>query len=226
MRIAAAAHLAQLGPRPVVRPRPFALRRAVAVRLASERMLPIIAAVVVLGASIVSFQPAAAEGATGSVSGPGSPVRLAVGGGASGQLDPAEIAAMNDTGAAGAYQNAAAAPSFADDGTIYKPVAVDTALRDGKALLQTYTVRAGDTLTGIASRYGLSMMTLWWANALTAKDQLHVGQRLVIPPVDGLVITVGDGDTLASLAAKYKVQATDILAVNQIEDPNLIIGQT
>lgn len=225
VRIAAAAHLAQLGPRPVVRPRPFALRRAVAVRLSSERMLPIIAAVVVLGASVISFQPAAAAGSTGSVSGPGTPVRLAVGGGATEQLDPAELAAMNDTGASGAYENAAAVPSFADDGTVYKPVAVDTTLRDGKALLQTYTVQAGDTLTGIASRYGLSMMTVWWANNLTGKDQLHLGQHLIIPPVNGLVITVGDGDTLASLAAKYSIDPKDILAINQIEDPNLIIGQ-
>jgi murein DD-endopeptidase MepM/ murein hydrolase activator NlpD len=68
------------------------------------------------------------------------------------------------------------------------------------------------------------MMTIWWANHLTSKA-LHVGQVLSIPPVDGLVITVKDGDTLDSLAAQYKVDGPDILAVNQIEDPNLIIGQ-
>lgn len=224
-RLAATAHLAHLAPRPLVRPRPFALRRAVAVRLASERMLPVIAAIVVLGASLISFQPAAAAHSTGNVDGPGSAVRLAVGGSASNQLDPAEVAAMNDTGPAGAYANGAPVPTYADDGTVYKPVAVDTALQDGAALLQKYTVRTGDTLTGIANRFGVSMMTVWWANKLTAKDQLHVGQTLIIPPVTGLVITVGEGDTLASLAAKYKVDPTDILAVNQIEDPNLIIGQ-
>ena len=226
VRLAAIAHLAQLGPRPANRPRPITLRRAIAVRLASERMLPIIAAIVVLGASLISFQPAAAAHSTGSVDGAGTAARLAVGGGSSDQLDPAELAAMNDTGASGAYAAPVPVQTYADDGTVTKPVAVDTVLQDGRALLQSYTVQTGDTLTGIANHYGVSMMTIWWANKLTAKDQLHVGQHLIIPPVTGLVITVQDGDTLESIAAKYKLDGADILAVNQIEDPNLIIGQT
>lgn len=225
VRVAAVAHLAQLAPRPSVRPRPIQLRRALAVRLASERMLPIIAALVVLGASVISFQPAAAAHSTGAVSGAGSDVRLAVGGGESDQLDPAELAAISNPGAAGAYAAAAPYQSYSDDGVVTKPVAVDTAIQDGKGLLQTYTVRSGDTLTGIASHFGITMMTIWWANHLTSKDALHVGQQLVIPPVNGLVVTVKEGDTLESLATQYKVDGADILAVNQIEDPNLIIGQ-
>jgi murein DD-endopeptidase MepM/ murein hydrolase activator NlpD len=188
-------------------------------------MLPIIAALVVLGASVVSFQPAAAAHSTGAVNGAGSDVRLAVGGETSAQLDPAELAAISNPDAAGVYDNAAPYQSYADDGIVTKPVAVDTAVQDGRALLQTYTVRAGDTLTGIANHFGISMMTVWWANHLTSKDALHVGQQLVIPPVNGLVVTVKEGDTLDSLATQYKVDAADILAVNQIEDPNLIIGQ-
>lgn len=223
-RAAAAADRAQLAPRPVLRLRPMTLRRAVAVRLASERMLPIIAAIVVLGASVISFQPAATH-STGSVDGAGAAPRLAVGGASSDQVDPAGRAALNGTNAAGAYPNGAPVQTYANDGTVYKPVAVDTTVQDGKGLLQTYTVQSGDTLTGISSRYGVTMMTLWWANHLTSKDALHVGETLVIPPVNGLIITVKEGDTLASLAAQYKVDGTDILAVNQIEDPNLIIGQ-
>ena len=57
-------------------------------------------------------------------------------------------------------------------------------------------------------------MTLWWANKLTAKDQLHVGQMLTIPPVNGLVISVKTGDTLESIAAQYKVDGSDVLAIN------------
>ena len=225
-RFAAIAHLAQLGPRPAHRPRPITLRRAIAVRLASERMLPIIAAIVVLGASLISFQPAAAAHSTGSVDGAGTAPRLAVGGGSSDQLDPAELAAMNHSAASGADAAPVPVQTYADDGTVTKPVAVDTVIQDGRALLQTYTVQSGDTLTGIANHYGVSMMTIWWANKLSAKDQLHVGQDLIIPPVTGLVITVKEGDTLASIAAQYKLDGADILAVNQIEDPNLIIGQT
>ncbi|MBI2763331.1 MAG: LysM peptidoglycan-binding domain-containing protein [Chloroflexi bacterium] len=188
-------------------------------------MLPVIAAIVVLGASLVSFQPATAVGGTGSVDGPGSAPRLAIGG-ASDRLDPFEMEAVAGATRAKSEPAPASVESYAADGTIYKPVAVDTMVADGKDLLQTYTVKSGDSLTGIASRYGVSMMTIWWANKLTAKDQLRVGQKLTIPPVNGLVITVKAGDTLESLAAQYKVDGADILAVNELEDPNLIIGQT
>ena len=85
-------------------------------------------------------------------------------------------------------------------------------------MLEHYTVRDGDTLTGIASHFGVSMMTLWWANKITTKDSLHVGQDLVIPPVTGLVVTVKAGDTLDSIAAANKVDASDIVEVNGLTD--------
>ncbi|TAJ99717.1 MAG: LysM peptidoglycan-binding domain-containing protein [Chloroflexota bacterium] len=200
------------------------------VRLASERMLPVVAALVVLGASIVSLQPAAAQ-PTGDTSAAGSDVRLQVGGEI---VDPERFTGADLDGAVSGPasevlsddSSAAPAESYADDGTIYKPVAVNTVVQDGKGLLQTYTVRAGDTLTGIASHYGVTMMTVWWANKLSSKDDLHVGQQLIIPPVNGLVVTVKDGDTLDSLATGYKVEAADIVAVNELDDPTLIIGQT
>jgi murein DD-endopeptidase MepM/ murein hydrolase activator NlpD len=196
-------------------------------------MIPIVAALLVLGASVVSLQPAAAQ-PIGDTVGAGTEVRLAVGGESVSadqldpmELDPMEVAGLRSgLGSAAAGNDAPPPEGFADDGTMYKPVAVDTTVEDGKDLLRTHTVQAGDTLTGIASRYGVSMMTVWWANKLTSKDDLHIGQKLVIPPVDGLVVTVKVGDTLASLAAKYKVDAADVLAVNELEDPNLIIGQT
>ncbi len=214
-----------LAPRPAGRQRPLSLRRSVAVRLSSEHMLPILAAVVVLGASLISFQPASAAGATGSVDGPGTGPRIAIGG--ADQLDPQEVAIQlgSRTKTTQAGSDSAPTASYADDGTLYKPVAVDTSVADGRGLLQTYTVKSGDTLTGIASHYGISMMTVWWANKLTAKDQLHVGQKLTIPPVDGLVVTVKAGDTLDGIAAQYKVDGGDVLAINQLEDPTLIIGQ-
>jgi murein DD-endopeptidase MepM/ murein hydrolase activator NlpD len=115
---------------------------------------------------------------------------------------------------------------FRADGTLLKPVAVDTTVADGKDLLQTYRVKSGDTLTGIARHFGVSMMTVWWANKLNAKDELHIGQTLVIPPVDGLVVTVSAADTLDTLAAKYDIEPLDIIEANNLADPNLIVGQT
>jgi murein DD-endopeptidase MepM/ murein hydrolase activator NlpD len=192
-----------------------------------------VAALLVLGASVVSLQPAAAQ-PIGDASGAGTEVRLAVGGESTSsvaydpmELDPMEAAGLR-AGTALAAGNVESPPpeAYADDGTMYKPVAVSTTVEDGKDLLRTHVVQAGETLTGIASRYGVSMMTVWWANKLTSKDDLHVGQKLVIPPINGLIVTVKVGDTLDSLAAEYKVDPTEVLAVNELEDPVLIVGQT
>jgi murein DD-endopeptidase MepM/ murein hydrolase activator NlpD len=118
---------------------------------------------------------------------------------------------------------AAAAP--VDDGTFYKPVAVDTSVASSAGRLRHYTVRDGDTLTAIANRFGVSMMTVWWANSMTSKDALKAGEDLVIPPLNGLVVTVKPGDTLDSLAAANKIGAADIVAANDLTDTNLIVGQ-
>ena len=115
--------------------------------------------------------------------------------------------------------------SFLEDGTLLKPVAVNTTVADGRDLVRTYKVKSGDTLTGIASKFGISMMTIWWANDLQSKDALHIGQQLSIPPVTGLVVTVTAADTLDSLARRYDVDATDILVENGLTDPNLVVGQ-
>ena len=102
---------------------------------------------------------------------------------------------------------------------------MNTTVADGRGLVQTYKVKAGDTLTGIASKFGISMMTIWWANNLESKDALHIGQELSIPPVTGLVVTVTADDTLDSLAQRYDVDPADILVENKLEDPNLVVGQ-
>jgi murein DD-endopeptidase MepM/ murein hydrolase activator NlpD len=53
-----------------------------------------------------------------------------------------------------------------------------------------------------------------------------VGQRLVIPPVDGLVVVVAAADTIDSLAAKYKVAPQDLMDANSLAGPNMVTGQT
>ena len=51
------------------------------------------------------------------------------------------------------------------------------------------------------------------------------GDTLRIPPVTGLIVRVAATDTLASIATRYGVDGTDILATNGIDDPNLVVGQ-
>jgi murein DD-endopeptidase MepM/ murein hydrolase activator NlpD len=114
---------------------------------------------------------------------------------------------------------------YLPDGTLLKPVAVNGAL---PSLVRTdivrYTVRSGDTLTGIASRYHVTMKTLWWANSLTSKDALKVGQVILIPPVTGILWTVKEGDTLESIAATSKSDVQTISEYNDLTSDTLIIG--
>ncbi|NJD29803.1 MAG: M23 family metallopeptidase [Chloroflexi bacterium] len=213
-------------PAPTLRSRAFSRRalsrrferRQLLRRLTSERALPIAIAVLVALASGVSLAPAASPaGAVGAISADiGAPVRLAIGGlNAGGGLDSLLFDEAPTADPSG----------YLGDATLYKPVAVDTSVKSSEEMLREYTVKNGDTLTGIASRFGVSMMTVWWANKLKSKDDLKVGQVLVIPPVNGLVVTVDVGDTLETLAKEYKVDSTDIVAVNQLDDTNLIVGQ-
>jgi murein DD-endopeptidase MepM/ murein hydrolase activator NlpD len=70
-----------------------------------------------------------------------------------------------------------------------------------------YTVQAGDTLFGIAALYGLTPESLLWANYDALQDNPHLlktGMELNIPPVNGIVYTVEAGDTVESIAEKYK----------------------
>ena len=122
-------------------------------------------------------------------------------------------------------QEAVVQGPFLDDGTLLKPVAVNTTVADGASLVRTYKVKAGDTLSGIADKFDVSMKTLWWANDLPDRHELRQGQILRIPPVSGLVVEVKATDTLAGLAKQYKVSAAKILKTNGLQDENLVVGQ-
>ncbi len=202
--------------------------RAVLTRaFASERVLPVSIVMLILFTSVLSFAPLGAQ-AVGGTNGDGNAPRIAIGGdpgraGVLGDADPVPAA----TGQGGQDQDLRAAPGgLLADGTLLKPVAVDTAVADGKALVVTYTVQSGDTLSGIASRYNVNFSTIWWANNLTSKDTLSVGQVLRIPTVNGIVTTVTEGDTIEGLAGKYGIDPGQIISVNSLQDPNLVIGQT
>jgi murein DD-endopeptidase MepM/ murein hydrolase activator NlpD len=194
-------------------------RRQLVLRLTADRALPIAIALIVVAAASVSLAPAtpvgAAQGATAAQA-ELEAARLTVGG---------RVEAFSDLDEQGSFEEPASDAAVVDDGTFFKPVAVDTAIQTSAGMLRHYTVKEGDTLTSIASRYGVSMMTVWWANELTSKEELKAGRDLVIPPVSGLVVTVAAGDTLESIAKANKITVDQIVATNELSDTNLIVGQ-
>jgi murein DD-endopeptidase MepM/ murein hydrolase activator NlpD len=92
-----------------------------------------------------------------------------------------------------------------------------------------YQVQAGDNVSSIAERFHLGQDTVVWANNLeNDPDQLQVGQELTILPVDGVLYTVKQGDTLSAIAQRFQAQADAIAgyAPNHIGDNGMIsIGQ-
>ncbi len=87
----------------------------------------------------------------------------------------------------------------------------------------TYIVQAGDTLTRIAARYGLSLSQLAAANGLGWNSWVYAGQRLIIPtsaPLNpapapsGTTYVVQRGDTLVSIAARYGVSVSELATLN------------
>jgi murein DD-endopeptidase MepM/ murein hydrolase activator NlpD len=95
--------------------------------------------------------------------------------------------------------------------------------------ITTYTVQAGDTLWGIAAKLNLNAETLIWANGMDdSPDLLRLGQDLTVLPVNGVLHTVAKGDTLESVAKKYKAKPEDILGFenNHLDpkNPALAVG--
>ncbi len=96
-----------------------------------------------------------------------------------------------------------------------------------------YTVRSGDTLSGIAARHGVSLSSLIAANPQIANpDLIYPGQSVHIPAggkqVGGGDYTVRSGDTLSGIAQSRGVPLSSLISANpQIANPDLIYpGQT
>ncbi|MDD3861327.1 MAG: M23 family metallopeptidase [Candidatus Gracilibacteria bacterium] len=102
----------------------------------------------------------------------------------------------------------------------------DKASRVGMTDYAVHTVEGGQSLSVIAETYGLNVETIMWENKLANANSLRVGQKLVIPPVNGLSYKVVAGDTLDKLATKYKIEKAAIIAQNDLEGEALIKGQS
>lgn len=82
-----------------------------------------------------------------------------------------------------------------------------------------YEVRAGDTLWGLARRWGVEPGAIAVANGMREDAVLYPGQRLIIPSSGMMLHRVVPGDTLWSLALRYHVSVERLASVNRIADP-------
>lgn len=89
-----------------------------------------------------------------------------------------------------------------------------------------YVVKSGDTLWGIANKYGITVDKLKEINNLN-KDILSIGQKLLVP-VNDLALKkyiVKKGDTLYKIAQDNGTTVTELINLNDLKTTNLSIGQ-
>ncbi|MBR7041879.1 MAG: LysM peptidoglycan-binding domain-containing protein [Bacilli bacterium] len=94
---------------------------------------------------------------------------------------------------------------------------------------ETYTVKPGDTLYGISNQYGVSVTELAELNGIKGSN-LAIGTILKIPnksgtnPSNMFMYTVKKGDTLYSVATKYKTTPKKIMDLNYLKSTSIKPG--
>ena len=110
--------------------------------------------------------------------------------------------------------------------TIIKPVSIPTSAPINHQAF-TYTVAAGETLSTIAARFHVTVPEIRWSNTnLYSSDSVSTGDRIVVPPVHGIVVTTKSSDTLTGLATKYSVDPQTIIDFNRLRTATLTAGMT
>lgn len=124
-------------------------------------------------------------------------------------------------------------------GNAQKPKTTTPATTTGKQLHQdthNYTVKSGDTLSAIASRYGMTVNALVTLNGIQNANLIYPGQSLrVADSGQGSTVsqkattttmtgsyTVRYGDTLSAIASRYGTSASTLASINGISNPNRI----
>jgi len=110
----------------------------------------------------------------------------------------------------------------------------------GDGAADDYAVAAGETLSEIAERHGMTVEELAQANGIVNPDLILSGQVLVVPggadgrgavpgPGDTRISSAGGsyivqpGDTLSDIADRFGVPLSALAEVNGLSDPHLIV---
>ena len=97
----------------------------------------------------------------------------------------------------------------------------------GAGSISLYEVREGDSLSGIADMFNVTMNTILWANDIKDASTIQPGDTLLILPVSGVQHKVVSGQTLAGISKKYDADLGEVALFNGLsEDAALAVGDT
>jgi LysM repeat protein len=154
-----------------------------------------------------------------------------------GETLSALAARYGTTVAALAAANGIADPDLVAAGAVLKVPGPGTAGAVGGATGTTFTtveVEPGETLSALAARYGTTAAALAAANGIADPNRIEAGTVLRLPgsgtgggPAPSTTVgtvTVEQGETLTSLAARYGTTVAALVAANGISNPDLVFA--
>jgi len=96
---------------------------------------------------------------------------------------------------------------------------------DVQKVIVEYIVELEENLWSIAQKFNVSLDTILWANNLNQNSTIQPGQKLIIPPVSGVIHYVKAGDTISDIAKKYKANSEEIIAFNGLlNEEDIFVG--
>ncbi len=101
----------------------------------------------------------------------------------------------------------------------------ETSSRIGLTDYAVHTIESGESLSVIAVQYEVSANSIMWENNLSNANSIRTGQKLLIPPVDGIGYKVASGDNLEKIAIKYDISVESIIAQNALGTDVIQKGQ-
>ncbi len=115
-------------------------------------------------------------------------------------------------------------PSFTVTPKVFGALIGGLDFTETQNVIKEYVIESGDSLWSVSAKFDVSINTLLWANDLS-KATIQPGQKLIIPPVSGVIHHVRSGDTVGEIARKYKANSKEIVSFNDLSgEADIYIG--
>ena len=142
-----------------------------------------------------------------------------LGGGAASQASEQAELSLPRNGIGGAYFESADFANFEQHLALFaqaEAARAESLERPRLLLFDTHRIQRGDLIGNLAISFGLNEDTILSVNSIRNSRLLQIGQVLRIPNQDGIMSTVEAGDTLESMAERYRSDAQAIRIANQL----------